>query len=484
MFSIAIIAGAIVGVFLVVGLILAALYRRVVEPNETHIVQTSKGTVTYGQQSIVNGADDASYGNSYYVWPSWWPVIGVQSVVLPLSVFDQDLTGYEAYDIGKVPFVVDIVAFFRISNAAVAAKRIQSLPELRGQLTSILQGAVRTILAKHDIEEIMMERSTFGKMFTSETAEQLQSWGVINVKDIELMDIRDGQGSKTVSNIMAKKESLIDMQSRKEVAVNQKEAKLAEIDAQREADVRAQEALQFVGERTAEKDKKVGIADQQAMQAIQSEAKLTTERDMAVKQVEEVRTAEIAKDVRIVKAEEQKQVDITESEGQKAQTVLIAEGDLTQQQLNGEGILAVGTADAESKRLGEMALVSPQIELAQEIGDNKGYQTYLVQIRGVEKDEVVGVEQAKALQAAGIKVIANTGDVTTGVSKVMDLFSPKGGTAVGGALEAFANTDQGSALLKKFGMSVEDVAELMDDEPEAPAPTILLEEGGDDQPEA
>ncbi len=462
--SIMVIGGIAAVAVVALTLVVALFLRRVVAPNEVHIVQGRNGTTTYGRQSADVTAESSSAGNSYYAWPSWIPIIGVQIVVMPLSVFDQQLTNYEAYDIGKVPFVVDIVAFFRISDAAVAAKRVASLSELNDQLNSILQGAVRTILAKHEIEEIMMERSTFGKMFTQETEDQLKSWGVSNVKNIELMDIRDGRESKTVSNIMAKKESLIEMQSRKEVATNHKEAKLAEIDAERETDVRAQEALQLVGERTAEKDKKVGIADQQAMQEIQTEAKITTEKDMAVKQVEEVRTAEIAKNVRIVEAEQQKQVDITESEGQKAQTVLIAEGDLTQQQLTGEGILAVGTAEAEAKRLGEMALVSPQIELAQEIGENHGYQTYLVQIRNVEKDEIVGVQQAKALQDAGIKVIANAGDVNTGVSKVMDLFSTKGGTSVGGALEALAQTPMGEALMDKFGINVDDVSDLGKDE--------------------
>ena len=205
--------GLFVGVpaaLLVVGVLIAMAFRRVVEPNEVHIVQTSKATHTYGRGS--------ESGNSYYEWPAWIPVIGVQTIVLPLSVFDLDLTNYEAYDIGKVPFVVDVVAFFRIANPETASERIQDLTELRCQLESILQGAVRTILAKHEIEEIMMERSTFGKLFTEEVHDQLKAWGVENVKNIELMDIRDGQDSKTVSNIMAKKESLIEMQSRQEVA--------------------------------------------------------------------------------------------------------------------------------------------------------------------------------------------------------------------------------------------------------------------------
>jgi flotillin len=441
---------------------LAKAYRRVVEPNEIHVVRSRKGTVIYGQQdaedakasvnSDENMIPEAS-SNSYYEWPSWWPVIGVSTVKLPLAVFPEALNDYDAYDIGKVPFVVDIVAFFRISDPQTAAKRVSSMNELQSQLKSILQGAVRTILAKHEIEEIMTERSTFGLKFTEEVRDQLKAWGISNVKNIELMDIRDGEESRTVSNIMAKKESLIEKESRTEVAANKKDAKIAEIDAERATDVRKQEALQLVGERTAEKDKIVGIANQKAQQEIQTEGKITAERDMAVAEVEQVRTAEIAKMVRVVKADEQRQVDITETEGKKQQTILLAEGQLKDQQLKGEGILAVGTASAEAKRLAEMALVSPQIALATEIGENENYQTYLIRIREVEKDQAVGVQQAMALQDAGIKVIANTGNVSQGVSNVMELFSPKGGTAISGAVEAFAQTPQGEAILKALGMA-------------------------------
>lgn len=450
----------IVGGFFAVGAIFASIiWRTVVEPNEVHIVQSAFGTKVYGRSST-DLTDDAvggveSSGNSYYDWPAWIPFIGVTTVKLPLSVFDLPLNNYEAYDIGRVPFMVDITAFFRISNPAVAAKRVSTLDELNQQLMSILQGAVRTILAKHDIEEIMGERSQFGEMFTTETEAQLKAWGVSNVKNIELMDVRDSAESRTISNIMAKKESLIEMESRKEVAVNIKNAELAEIDAEREAEVRRQEAQQKVGERTAEKDKKVGIANEMAQQEIKEQAKVTAEKDMAVKQVEQVRQAEITKEVQIVKAEEEKAVSITVAEGQRQETEIVAAGELKQEKLRAEGILAVGQSEAEAKRLEEMATVDPQIVLAQEIGENEGYQAYLIKIRGVEKDEAVGIEQAKALQDAGIKVIANTGNVAQGVDNVMELFSSKGGTAMGATLEALANTEGGAALMKKFGLKPE-----------------------------
>ncbi len=441
---------------------LAKAYRRVVEPNEVHIVQSRRSTSAYGKK-LEKGEEGTAPGNSYYEWPHWWPVIGVQRIILPLSVFDQKLTNYEAYDIGKVPFVVDVVAFFRINNPSIAAKRIQDLHELKVQLESILQGAVRTILAKHEIEDIMMERSTFGKMFTDEVADQLKAWGVSNVKNIELMDIRDGMDSRTVSNIMAKKESVIDRESRVVVAENRKLAETAEIEARQVVDVRTQEAGELVGLRTAQKDQAVGIADEQALQEIKTQAKETAERDMAVEQVKNVRAAEIERSVQVVKADETKQTTVIRAEGDKKQeiiaaeavqqkTIIVAEGDLQDSLKDAEGILAIGTSNAEAKRLEEMATVSPQIALADEIGSNDGYQDYLIKIRGVEKDETVGTEQAKALQDAGIKVIVNSGDVQGGMDSLLDLITTKGGTHIAGMVEAIRQTDEGSALLERVGI--------------------------------
>ncbi len=429
------------------------LFRRVVEPNEVHIVQSTRGSIAYGVSDASGESTSSLNGNSYYEWPTFLPFIGVQVKVLPLAVFQLDLTGYDAYDIGKVPFRVDVVGFFRIDEPATAAKRITTIKELRDQLTAILQGAVRTILAKHEIEDIMMDRSTFGELFTAETHDQLKAWGVRNVKNIELMDIRDGHDSEVVGNIMAKKESLIDRESRTVVAENKRAAEVSEIEAQRGIDVQTQQAAEVVGLRTAAKEQAVGVAAESAKQEILSEATTTKEREMEVVHVGTVRQAEITKAQQVVGAEQQRETTNIRAEGTRQETVIVAEGQLEERKREAEGTLAIGTAEAEAERLNGMAAVSPQIELAREIGENEGYQTYLISVRQVEATENVGVAQAKALEAAGIKVIANTGGgVTDGVNSIGELFTSKGGTSLGAAVEAFAQTPQGAEVLRSFGV--------------------------------
>lgn len=418
---------------------------------------------------------DHDSGNSYYEWPSWFPVIGIVKIVLPVSVFDQDLESYEAYDKGRLPFVVDIKAFFRITDSNMAAQRVSSFDELKNQLRAILQGAVRTILASSDIEEIMQGRGQFAELFTVEVEAQLKNWGVSTVKNIELMDIRDSSGSNVIRNIMEKKKSLIEMQSRIEVAENMKRASIAEIEAKREKDIQEQDALQKVGSRTAEKDKEVGISNELAQQSIKEQAKATIQKQLAITKVEEVTKAEIDKDVQIVranqeketaainkemaliKASQEKETKVLIAEGEKQTTILIADGALESKRRESEGIAVEGSAKAQAEKAMQLAPVEAQIVLAKEIGNNDGYQKYLVTLEQVKATQTVGVEQAKALATAELKIIANSGNVENGMKNIMDVFSANGGTQFGAMLEAFAQTDSGKALLDKLGMKSKDL---------------------------
>lgn len=432
---------------------LLILWRRVVPTNEVHIIQSSKKTVSYGKEMEA--------GNTYYEYPSWLPIIGITKSILPVSVFALDLNDYEAYDKGRLPFVVDIKAFFRIADSNIAAQRVSSFKELQEQLKAIVQGAVRTILAANEIGEIMQGRSKFGDEFTKEVEAQLQHWGVSTVKNIEMMDIRDHQGSHVIKNIMDKKKSHIEMESRIEVAKNQQEAQISEIEAQKETELRRQQAHQEVGQRKAIANKQIGIAEQKAIQEIKEEERLTKDKEMAVLRVQEVKQAEIEKDKQVVQADQQKataiilaegkkQKDIVEAEGIKQQTILKAEANLESQKLGAEGIKAEGEAKAKAEELILLAPIQAQITLAKEIGENQSYQSYLITVRQIEANQAVGIEQAKALTSADLKVIANSGSVESGLNKLTDILSSKGGTNIGATLEGLSQSDIGKSLINKF----------------------------------
>ena len=424
-----------IGIIIVLGaLLISLMFRRVVSTNMVHIVQSRRKTTPYGTGQTA--------GNVYYAWPSSIPFFGVTVIRLPVSNFDLSLKDYDAYDIDRVPFMVDVASFFRISDTAKAAERVSDTNQLHEQLLLITQGAVRKVLAGDKIDNIMLERSKFGAAFTAEVTEQLLQWGVEPVKSMELMDIRDGRGSQVISNIMAKKTSFIEMQSRTEVAGNTKVAETAEIEARQVVAVRQQEADQLVGQRTADKEKAVGVSQELSRQEVLTQAKTTKVREMEVSQVQQVRAAEIEREKQIVAAEQDKRT-----------RVIIADGTLEAQRKEAEGILAIGQARASAEQAMQMAPVAAAITLAKEIGTNEGYQKYLAMIEAIKAYITVGSEQARALQNADVKVISNSGTATGGVKNVMELFSSKGGTELGAMIEALAQTPMGQAAMSALGIN-------------------------------
>jgi flotillin len=507
---------SVVGLLFLILIIKILLLRRIVPADMVHVVQTSKRTTSYGKNT--------GNGNVYYQWPKWLPLLGVEVKELPVSNFDMPLNNYEAYDKDRVPFVVDVRTFFRISDTNQAAEKVASTEELRKHLEAVVQGAVRNIMAKAKLEDIMEERSVYGQQFTDEVKDQLQEWGVVAVKNIELMDIRDSKDSNVIENIMAKKKSEIEKDSRITVATNRKLAQEAEIEAEREVEVKQADKEKVVGEKTAERDQMIGIANEKAKQQIAHEAEETAKKELAVEKVRQVTTAtikqeketigaETIKKTTIIRADEDKEkmkidaealkekvkidtdaikyqietkaeadrsaIEI-EAEAVKFQIETRAEADKTAKEKEGaaiktymeaeaKGIYAVGTANADAEKLMQLARVTAETTLAEKIGNNEGYQDYLVKLETVKLQANVSIEQAKYgaevgkaqaqnLSNADIKIITNTadGNVGGGVSKVMDLFSPKGGTALSGMLEAFAQTDAGKSVLAKIGLQKQD----------------------------
>jgi flotillin len=438
--------------------------RRIVPTNVVHIVQRGDKTVSYG---VGKGS------NVYYEWPKWLPKIGVMVRSLPVSNFDIDLAKYSAYDKDRVPFVVDVKAFFHIADTNKAAEKVESFDELKKQLENVVQGAVRSILAKSKLEEIMEERSIFGEKFTESVKVDLSNWGVEPIKNIELMDVRDTDGSSVIHQIMAKRMSAIDMESRTEVAKNTKLAEQAELTAQQEIDVTKAEtqkiageaqaqSIQAIGIAKAEATKKAGIAEQESISDIAQAERATAEQQMEVVKVNEIKQAEIDKEKAIIAAEQQKRKTEIDAEANKFRIETEASATLEAQIKNAEGVKTLGQAEAdiikakgisqaESKKAMELAGVTAQTTLAKEIGENKSYQEYLIKIREVEVTQVVGVAQyesmAKAMAGADLKLLVNSGDVHSGIGKLSDLFTAKGGSQINGLLESLKQTPEGKGLL-------------------------------------
>lgn len=423
--------GAIAAIVFVVALslIISALFRTVVPTNMVHIVNTSKGRRVYGKES--------KFGNTYYAFPAWIPRIGVSVTEFPISNFSIPLIKYAAYDHKRLPFSVDVQAFFVMEDANIVSERVSDFKELKQHLTQIVSGAVRKVCAGLPLEEILASRSELSKSFENEVVDQLKAWGVKPVNSIEFMNIQD---------IQNKEESRIDRESRMVRSENAREAEAKEIENKRQIDINRQEALQQVGTRTAEKDQAIGISQEQSKQAVAEQARETAEKLMEVKKVEDTRTAEIEKTVQVTQAEARKEAEVIAAEAAKTKEVLEAQAKLTQDELkakgdlllqeaNAKGILAVGSANADSEKQLQMASVEPQITLAKEIGSNKEYQEYLLSLEQIKVNGEVGKAQATALEKAEVHIVSGDGASL--------------GKSLGTVLTGFSATDIGKKLVSK-----------------------------------
>ena len=475
----------LIGVYSVLGIVAILLLRwilkmRVIVPtNVVHIVQRGKNTVSYGV---------GKESNVYYAFPKWMPKIGVEVRELPVSNFDIELESYSAYDKDRVPFIVDIKAFFAISDTNKAAEKVSSFQELKAQLKNIVEGTVRSILAKSKLEEIMEERSIFGERFTENVKEDLKNWGVEPIKSIELMDVRDGSGSQVIAQIMAKRMSAIEMESRVEVANNKKMAEQAELDAIKEVSVKKAETDKIAGEALARSEqaigiakaealKKSGIAEQEAISEIAKSEQETAKEKMEVQKINEVKQAEIDKERAIINAKEkQRRIEI-ETDANKYKIEVDANANLVSKQKEAEGIEMVGNAEAtvikakglseaDAKKASELASVVAQTELAAKIGENEGYQNYLIKVKEVEVGQVVGIEQyramAQALSKADLKLLVNSGDVNSGLSKFSDILTSKGASQLNNIIETLKQTKEGEGILSLLnGLNKDEVSDMV-----------------------
>jgi len=446
--------------------------RKVVPTNEAHVVQTAKKSISYGKN-----VDGGKNWNVYFNWPSWVPMLWISVQRLPLSIFDLQLNDYKAYDSGKVPFQVDITAFFVISDPETAAQKVDTIGELRNQLNETLKWVVRKVLASKDIVDIMESRSEIKDEFYNQVFGAVKSWG-IKLQNVEFMDIRDADGSQVVTNIMMKKRSQIEAESQIEVAENQKKAIIekenkesearsaaaaaksrADIissDSQRDAELKVIENEKLTQNQEIEKERVLAVQKEEAKQKLYEAEKTTKEKELAVKQVEEEKTAEIAKSIELIKADEQKQKVIIDAEAEKEEIRLKAEADKEKVELaaTADKIKVELDAEAQKKKIESIGIAKAKeldyigtaqaknkTQMAEALNTfDKESLGFMEKELDVKLSEVVDLEKAKALSKADVKVISTGANGGEWVKSFMDLFSAKGGSNIGAMVEAAKNT--------------------------------------------
>ena len=447
----------------IVLIIIAINLRKVVPTNEVHILQKWKKTIIKWK--------DFKEWNVYYNFPQWMPLFGISVTKLPLYVFDIKLETYQAYDNGKIPFDVDVTAFFVIKDAEQAAKRVASFDELQLQLKEIVKWSIRKTLSQYDIQEIMEARWDLANKFYEEITQAVKEWWV-DLKNIEFMDIIDAEWFEVIRNLLEKKRKAIEADSKNEVSRKNRDIEIVEAQAKKEAEVKrienekeaqlAQiEADKLTRTQEVEKEKMIRLQEEESKKQVYEKQKETKQKELDIKLLENEKEAEIQKIKEIIDAEKEKEIEIKNAEA-KARTVeLNAEAQARAVELEAEAkqiavekewlakaksIDYVGTAEAKNKM--EMAKALNMFSQAT--------LQYLAQELNLKYTTKVDLEKAKALEKADVKVISTGSNWNEGMNSFMDLFSAKGGANLGWMIESFKNTvweEKFNEITKKINIS-------------------------------
>ena len=412
------------GTLLAIFLILASLYR-VVPANEAHvIIQAGKTTVYTSNPKISENGKSA-----YFKIPEWFFLFGLGMKIhkIPLDILPVHVTDFLAFDKDRARFVCDIIAYVTAKDPITAAMRFSgNVATLKEQVSKVVQATTRDATTKQTIREIINNRQGVIQEINVPLKDALTEWG-LDLNDIELIEFKDPipgkddeeEASHVIADISSIIEEEINSEARQKNAEQKKEARLKEALAEETAKIRE-----------IEKEEEIGKREEQKLQLIAKEAKKAKEEQLEVTKVEQVKNAQIQKEKQIVIAKQDKEVEAIN----KAKKRLEGEGTRLQQQEEAKGAAAPirekGLAEAEAKEKLQAALNKFKPEAIQA----------LIAEKVVEMQEKVGVEGAKALTHADMKVFAGTeGD--------------KAGFDIGKTLAAITVSNEGAAkaILNRLG---------------------------------
>ena len=439
---------AIIGVVFAI----AAALRTIVPPDKIDIVVRSGRSNIYCSNKEYM-LDEGDIKSVYYKFPSWLPGIGLYVRRMLLQMLEIKVPDFVAFDKNRARFSCDIVAFVAIKDGKKAAMRMPPTADaMSRQLQQVLWATMRDSTTKMTVRTIINNRSEVIDMIKAPLTEALDEWG-LGLKDIEIVEFKDGPDSKVVSDISSIREQEIDTEARQKNADQVKKAKIVEA-----------ETMEEYRKREIQKDEEIAMREQKKLQEVAKEEKIATEQSLEVTKVEQVKQEKIDKEQAEVKAEREKEVARINAEQQKEVETIIKEqkhlegqGDRLRQEEQAKGdaapIREKGSAEADVIQVKGTAQadITRKVLVAEADGKDKlqaalnkfGREAIiaLTAIREIEKNEAIGVALGKSVGLADTKVFLGGGG-----SEASDAFS------FGKAMESLniSNTASAASLLNRL----------------------------------
>ena len=331
----------VVGAILVLVVLFLSTYR-VVQPNEAHVLVV----MGRGRKIYMPGVDEGGKRRktAYFFIPFL-----MRRYILPLTNVKMDIKDIHLNDTEVAPFICDVIAWIRIEDAVMSAERLD-LTHTNGvfgalyqDLINIVQAIARATAMKQEILEIMRDRKTFSDTVSAEVNGQLKKWGV-ELVGLEVNDIRDDseKNSSVISDYESMRKVEINATARKKIAEKDREAVEVEQTNRRMAEVATADAEETLRIRQLNKDKAVGIADQERIMDVARQEEVANEQRVSAYRTLTVGNANVEKEAVVAKATGEAEAIKVKGEKQAMVTELTGRAE-------GAAIEAKGTAEAVAK---------------------------------------------------------------------------------------------------------------------------------------
>ena len=264
-----ILAGAIILILVLAGLVLAKQYRKV-GPNEALIVSGRKKTITLADGTKRKVGYRVRLGGGTFVRP-----FVEKSDVLPMEVIPLTIRTPEVLTRGGVPVLADATAQVKVDSAEgaihLAAEQFlgQGKDGIRDVAVHVLEGRMREVIGTMTVEDIYRGRGEFNAKVAQAVQADIARMG-LQLLSFALREFGDTQGyldalSKPVISAAKREAAVAEAESQKDAIIKssqaRKEGEVARLQAdaliakaQSENEAKKAESLTFVNQKKAQAD--------------------------------------------------------------------------------------------------------------------------------------------------------------------------------------------------------------------------------------
>lgn len=377
----------------------------VVPPHEAHVVVSrGKGRKVFCSRVLEGQKLQSAY---------WYIPISQRRLIIPLENIRIEIDSIPLRDQLMAKFSGDVICFLSVVDPLLAAEKLGRIeaqegrigfPRMEAEVGKLIEAITRNASMSMEVYEIMRHRDAFSQEVKKRVNEPLKDWGV-QLIDLEVIHFKDIESYTVIRDLEQRQATLVNAETRKQVADNQKGANIVESLANKETEMARAENEELFRIRQIQKDQKVGQSQQEAAQKIAEAEMEANKQKVEAQRVLQVGTAQVGAQARIEQAKGDSEAVKTKADG------------------DAEATRKTGFAEADGTKEKAFAL--------------KEYTDAGLSLETIRADVDIKKAQFAAL-AEGLKV-AKISIVTSGESNILGIpVSAKVGADIGQMLYAMA----------------------------------------------